>query len=66
VRDDGRGFEVEKDDLKTDHMGLRIMQERAAAIGAAVSVMSTPEAGTQIMVTWGDATKLYLSNNHHS
>jgi len=33
--------------------GLRIMRERAAAIGATIQVQSQPAQGTRVLVTWG-------------
>ncbi len=46
VRDDGRGFDTQDDQLDDTHVGLSIMQERAARIGATVSVHSSPEGTT--------------------
>jgi two-component system, NarL family, nitrate/nitrite sensor histidine kinase NarX len=55
VRDDGDGFDSARhpqDDTHDDtHVGLRIMRERASAIGAAVSVASQPGRGTRVVVT---------------
>jgi two-component system nitrate/nitrite sensor histidine kinase NarX len=50
VRDDGRGFAGEATPDET-HVGLRIMRERAAGIGAQVAVESSPGAGTRVRVT---------------
>jgi two-component system nitrate/nitrite sensor histidine kinase NarX len=50
VSDDGRGFEPSH--TQPDHMGLSIMRERAAGIGAALNVVSEPERGTQITLVW--------------
>jgi len=50
VRDNGRGFD--QDIVSPEHLGLRIMQERAAAIGARISVTSSVGQGTEIVVAW--------------
>ncbi len=50
VADDGRGFKVT--DIPSNHMGLRIMRERAESIGADVEVHSQVGSGTQITVVW--------------
>jgi two-component system, NarL family, nitrate/nitrite sensor histidine kinase NarX len=49
IRDDGCGFQAGHGPDET-HVGLRIMRERAAGIGAAVSVQSRPGAGTTVQV----------------
>ncbi|MCX7893732.1 MAG: histidine kinase [Burkholderiales bacterium] len=52
VRDDGRGFDPGARDeaAKEDHVGLRIMRERASRIGASLSVKSSPGAGTEVAI----------------
>jgi two-component system nitrate/nitrite sensor histidine kinase NarX len=50
VRDDGQGFEPEADRAET-HVGLRIMRERAARIGAQVRVDAVPGAGSCVTLT---------------
>ena len=54
IRDDGRGFDPEK--ISSGHFGLSMMHERAAAIGAAVSVASRPGQGAAITIRWPDAS----------
>ena len=51
VRDDGRGFDpgAARDDAAA-HVGLRIMQERAARIGGTVTVASRPGHGTEVVL----------------
>lgn len=49
VHDNGRGFEQHAAD--DTHVGLRIMRERAAGIGAALQVQSTPGQGTRVTVS---------------
>jgi signal transduction histidine kinase len=50
IRDDGVGFEP--GELPAEHLGLRIMKERAAAIGAELSLQSRPGMGTNVCVRW--------------
>ena len=50
IRDDGRGFDPDK--IPHNRLGLGIMQERAKAIGATLSIESQPGSGTQITVQW--------------
>jgi signal transduction histidine kinase len=52
VADDGAGMEVTMAERgKEGHFGLRGMRERAARIGATLSVNSAPGTGTAIIVT---------------
>jgi signal transduction histidine kinase len=53
IRDDGIGFDPAQ--LKPTRMGLNIMRERAASVGATVDIHSTPGEGTQIMVKWDNS-----------
>ncbi|MGI5917310.1 MAG: histidine kinase [Anaerolineae bacterium] len=53
VMDDGRGFDPAA--VSGDHLGLRIMQERAEAVGAALRVTSAPDEGTLVRVVWRNA-----------
>jgi signal transduction histidine kinase len=50
VVDDGRGFDAQS--IPAGHLGLQIMGERAAGIGATLTVDSRPGAGTRIDVRW--------------
>jgi signal transduction histidine kinase len=50
IRDDGRGFDLES--IPPEHMGVRIMRERAEEIGAVLTVESQPGDGTEITVEW--------------
>jgi two-component system nitrate/nitrite sensor histidine kinase NarX len=52
VGDDGRGFDMAR--VAPDHLGLRIMRERADAIGATLAIESAPGMGTQVIVRWTD------------
>jgi len=49
VRDDGCGFDA-AGTLDETHVGLKIMQERAAHIGAVLEVFSTPGTGCSVML----------------
>jgi len=48
IADDGAGFDP--DQVPGGHLGLRIMSERAQAVGAVFSVNSAPGQGTSIRV----------------
>jgi signal transduction histidine kinase len=48
IKDNGCGFDLTA--VTPDHLGLRIMCERAEAIGAKFSISSQPGQGTQIFV----------------
>ncbi|MFH1524330.1 MAG: two-component regulator propeller domain-containing protein [Chloroflexota bacterium] len=50
IDDNGMGFDPSA--ITADHLGLRIMRERAEAIGAKFSIDSKPGKGTQISVIW--------------
>ncbi len=52
VSDDGRGFAPEG--IEPHELGLRIMRERAKAIGARFTLDSQRDLGTEITVTWED------------
>ncbi len=53
IRDDGAGFDPAT--LAPESMGLKIMRERAAAIGAQLTVESRPGYGAQVTMVWQDA-----------
>jgi PAS domain S-box-containing protein len=50
IRDDGAGFDIKQ--IKPSSLGVRIMRERAEAIGAELMINSTISQGTQISVSW--------------
>jgi signal transduction histidine kinase len=52
IADDGAGFDPAA--VPADHLGTKIMRERAEAIGATYSLYSESGEGTQISVTWED------------
>jgi len=55
ISDDGRGFDPTQ--ITHDRLGLGIMQERAQAIGAALTVESQPGHGTRVNVLWKQESK---------
>lgn len=55
VADNGCGFDPAA--VPPDHLGLKIMRERADAIGADLSVYSEPGEGTQVSVLWKEKDK---------
>lgn len=52
IADNGAGFDPTT--VTADHLGVRIMRERAAQIGAKLNLYSEPGEGTQISVVWSD------------
>ena len=51
VEDDGRGFRTDVERrVGTRSIGLMLMQERADAIGATLTIDSAPGAGTRVAV----------------
>jgi signal transduction histidine kinase len=50
IRDNGQGFDPQS--IPEEHMGLRIMRERAEEMGAHLNVQSETGQGTEIWVTW--------------
>ncbi len=52
IADDGCGFEPA--DVPPDHLGLKIMRERAEAIGARIAIDGEPGEGTLVSVSWTD------------
>jgi signal transduction histidine kinase len=56
IRDDGCGFIPQK--IPAGHLGISIMLERAGQIGADLRVISEPEEGTEVILTWTDKVEL--------
>jgi signal transduction histidine kinase len=48
VRDDGIGFEPQRQELRSRHLGLTSMEERARELGARLEIRSAPGAGTTV------------------
>lgn len=57
VVDNGRGFDADARYL--GRMGLTMMGERAADVGATVELSSAPGAGTEIRVCWQGTAAIY-------
>ncbi len=52
VADDGQGFDLNVKTRGGKGLGLGIMRERAAAVGAAFQIQSQPGQGTRITANW--------------
>jgi signal transduction histidine kinase len=52
IEDDGRGFDVGAASQAAGHFGLKMMRERAAAIGASLSIESSPGAGCRLLLSF--------------
>ncbi len=48
VTDDGVGFEPAKPELRSHHLGLTSMEERAQELGGTIEIRSAPGAGTKV------------------
>jgi len=55
IRDDGCGFDLRS--VSHERLGLGIMHERAASIGARIEIESEPGQGTQVEVIWPAGSK---------
>ncbi|GAB4433911.1 MAG: hypothetical protein OHK0015_23160 [Chloroflexi bacterium OHK40] len=55
IRDNGIGFDAEQ--VSSEHLGLRIMRERAEEIGARLEIRSANQHGTEVTVTWPATTR---------
>ncbi len=50
IADNGRGFNLST--VQPAHLGLGIMRERAEAIAARLSIVSSPGRGSRVAVEW--------------
>jgi signal transduction histidine kinase len=50
ICDDGQGFDTGQ--TFSGHYGLGMMRERAETVGALLSVMSRPDQGTELTISW--------------
>ena len=48
IRDNGSGFDVEKELQETNGLGIRGMRERIESLGGMFTITSTPDKGTEI------------------
>jgi signal transduction histidine kinase len=53
VSDDGMGFDPGRAELRSRHLGLTSMEERAHELGGRIEIRSAPGAGTQIRLEVG-------------
>ncbi|MCA1688893.1 MAG: GAF domain-containing sensor histidine kinase [Actinobacteria bacterium] len=53
VCDDGDGFDPRDPELRSRHLGLTSMQERARRLGGRLEIVSAPGAGTTVTLTVG-------------
>ncbi len=54
IEDDGRGFDPSG--VTAEHLGLRIMRERAESVGASFDLQSEPGEGTRLDVRWRESS----------
>ena len=54
IEDDGQGFDAARD-WPAQHHGLRVMQERAALLGAELQLTTALGAGTRVQLDWPGA-----------
>ena len=55
IRDDGHGFDPQR--TISGHYGLSMMQERAEAVAAQLSITSQPGQGTELVIRWSKSPK---------
>jgi signal transduction histidine kinase len=56
IQDNGRGFDINT--IPPAHLGLGIMRERAASIGATLDITSVINRGTSVIVTWQNSGRV--------
>jgi signal transduction histidine kinase len=56
IQDDGQGFDTQE--VFSGHYGLGMMQERAEAVGALLSITSRLGQGTELTVRWTNSPAL--------
>jgi two-component system nitrate/nitrite sensor histidine kinase NarX len=56
IQDDGVGYYMET--VQSSHLGINIMRERAAAIGATLTFVSEPGHGTIVSLIWCNDSRL--------
>ncbi len=54
VEDDGSGFDPSSPELRSMHLGLTSMEERAQRFGGVLEILSTPGAGTTVRLETPD------------
>lgn len=58
IRDDGCGFQP--DLVSAGHLGLDIMRGRAHDIGANLTIQSSPQSGTEVILSWDGLSEVLL------
>jgi PAS domain S-box-containing protein len=64
IRDNGQGFDPAA--VPEERLGLRIMRERAAHIGANLTLESGPGQGVQVAVTWTDPAGQFVTESENN
>ena len=64
IRDNGTGFDMQN--VRPTSLGMRIMRERAQAIGADFELLSKPGKGTTVSVTWNQEEASVEDQQHSS
>ncbi len=62
IADDGCGFDPAL--ISPEHLGLKIMRERADAIGAKITITSEPGEGTRVSLTWLESKSEEYAYDH--
>jgi len=60
IKDNGKGFNPQEPGA--GHLGLKIMEERAAAIGADLQILSEPAKGTRVILSWLENAGIQAEN----
>jgi signal transduction histidine kinase len=50
IEDDGRGFDLQK--ITPESLGIKIMRERAEAIGVSLEIKAIPGQGVKVQIGW--------------
>jgi signal transduction histidine kinase len=53
IEDNGKGFDVSRQSIPTGHFGIAVMEERARKLGGTFRISSSPEIGTEVIVSAG-------------
>ena len=62
IKDNGRGFDP--DACPNEHLGLRIMHERAASVGGQLSIETAPGRGTRVQIDIPRRIRLVVENGN--
>ena len=67
VRDDGIGFDPQGAEVRSRHLGLTSMEERARELGGRLEIRSAPGSGTTVLYwsrAMADAIRVLLVDDH--